>query len=248
MLFDLRGRGRRNTVKIVYISLAFLMGGGLVLFGIGGATSGGLVDAITGGSSSGDTGADRFKKQVTAAQAKLKTNPKDEAAWTTLIRAQVNIAGTGDQYDSATNQYTKAGKADLQDALDSWEKYLAIEPTNKAEKARVASRVVQAYAALEDLEGLVQAQEIVAEERNAVGPYAALAQYAYLAGQTRKGDLACQKAVELEDPDQREQLKGDCKSYKDQGPLTTSVTATPTAETTPAPAAKKPAKKAKGKK
>ena len=36
MLFDLRGRGRRRTVKVVYITLAFLMGGGLVLFGIGG--------------------------------------------------------------------------------------------------------------------------------------------------------------------------------------------------------------------
>ena len=34
MLFDLRGRGRRRTVKIVYITLALLMGGGLVLFGI----------------------------------------------------------------------------------------------------------------------------------------------------------------------------------------------------------------------
>ena len=30
MLFDLRGSGRRRVVKIVYITLAFLMGGGLV--------------------------------------------------------------------------------------------------------------------------------------------------------------------------------------------------------------------------
>ncbi len=47
MLFDLRGSGRRRTVKIVYITLAFLMGGGLVLFGIGGDVSGGLFDAFT---------------------------------------------------------------------------------------------------------------------------------------------------------------------------------------------------------
>ena len=46
MLFDLRGRGRRRTVQVIYLSLAILMGGGLVLFGIGGATSGGLIDAI----------------------------------------------------------------------------------------------------------------------------------------------------------------------------------------------------------
>src|ERR687890_339893 len=47
MLFDLRGAGRRTTVKVVYLTLAVLMGGGLVLFGIGGDVSGGLVDAIT---------------------------------------------------------------------------------------------------------------------------------------------------------------------------------------------------------
>ena len=71
MLFDLRGRGRRRTVKIVYVTLAFLMGGGLVLFGIGGggAVSGGLVDALTGGSGGGDTGTERFVKSERAAAA-----------------------------------------------------------------------------------------------------------------------------------------------------------------------------------
>jgi hypothetical protein len=65
MLFDLRGRGRRRTIKIVYITLALLMGGGLVLFGIGGggAMQGGLVDAITG-TSGGDVGAERFEQRV----------------------------------------------------------------------------------------------------------------------------------------------------------------------------------------
>jgi hypothetical protein len=232
MLFDLRGRGRQHTVKIVYITLAFLMGGGLVLFGIGGATNGGLVDAITGNGSGGDTGAERFEKQIKASQAKLAANRKDEAAWVTLIRAQVNLAGTGEQYESATNQYTEAGKADLRKATASWKAYLAIEPKNKDEQARVASRIVQAYAALDDLPGLVQAQEIVALNREAVGPYAALAQYAYLAGQTRKGDLASKKALSLEDPDQRNQLKGELDTYKQQAAQAAiaSVTPAPTAE------------------
>ncbi|MEA2124560.1 MAG: hypothetical protein QOI80_1342 [Solirubrobacteraceae bacterium] len=236
MLFDLRGRGRKNTVKIVYIALAFLMGGGLVLFGIGGATNGGLVDAITGNGSGGDVGADRFKKQIADAQAKLKVNRRDEAAWTTLIRAQVSLAGTGDQYNSATNQYNAAGKDDLRAATASWKAYEAIGPKKKDEEARVASRIVQAYAALEDLPGLVGAQEIVALNRNAVGPYAALAQYAYLAGQTRKGDLAAQKAISLEDPDQREQLKGDLESYKQQGAQAAVASVTP-APATPTPTA-----------
>jgi hypothetical protein len=64
MLFDLRGSGRRRTVKIVYVTLAFLMGGGLVLFGIGGggALSGGLVDAITE-SDGGGNGIDRVRNE-----------------------------------------------------------------------------------------------------------------------------------------------------------------------------------------
>ena len=56
MLFDLRGR-RRRAVQATYLMLALLMGGGLVLFGIGGDVSGGLVDAFkgTGGGGSGDS-------------------------------------------------------------------------------------------------------------------------------------------------------------------------------------------------
>jgi hypothetical protein len=53
MLFDLRSRGRRRTVQAVYLTLAILMGGGLVLFGVGAGNGiGGLLNAFTGNSSS----------------------------------------------------------------------------------------------------------------------------------------------------------------------------------------------------
>lgn len=217
MLFDLRGRGRRNTIKTIYVMLAFLMGGGLVLFGIGGATSGGLIDAITGSSGGADTGQKRFEKQEKDALARVRANPKDEAAWVTLIRAQVSLAGTGDRYDPQADTYNAAGKAALRKATASWTSYQAIEPKNREEEANLAKRIAQAYGALEDLPNLIGVQEIVAANRNAVGPYATLAKYAYAAGQTRKGDLASKKAISLEDPDQLEQLKGQLKGYKDQG-------------------------------
>ena len=41
MLFDLRGKGRRRAVRVIYIGLALLMGVGLVGFGIGGGFGGG---------------------------------------------------------------------------------------------------------------------------------------------------------------------------------------------------------------
>src|ERR671914_171088 len=52
MLFDLRGR-RRRAVQATYLTLAVLMGGGLVLFGIGGDVSGGLFDAFSDRSGGG---------------------------------------------------------------------------------------------------------------------------------------------------------------------------------------------------
>src|SRR3954463_13483204 len=137
MLFDLRGRGRKNTVRVIYILLAFLMGGGLVLFGIGGATNGGLVDAITGSGSSGDTGEKRFTKRETAALKALQANPKDEAASIELIRARISLAGVGDRYDANTNTYTKAGEAQLRKAVEAWNQYQATNPKQSDEQARV---------------------------------------------------------------------------------------------------------------
>src|ERR1700710_2650228 len=101
MLFDLRGRGRRRTVQVIYLSLAILMGGGLVLFGIGGATNGGLIDAIQGGSGS-TNGTDVFQKRVDAVQKRTLANPQDKAAWAQLAGLRFQLAGSGANYDQAT--------------------------------------------------------------------------------------------------------------------------------------------------
>src|SRR5918997_2092603 len=96
MLFDLRGSGRRRVVKIVYVTLALLMGGGLVLFGIGGsgALSGGLVDAITE-SEGGGGGDDRFRDEEAKATAAARANPDDPARWAAVARARFNLASSG---------------------------------------------------------------------------------------------------------------------------------------------------------
>jgi hypothetical protein len=216
MLFDLRGRGRRNTVKMIYVFLAILMGGGLVLFGIGGATSGGLVDAITGSSGGGDTSQKRFEKQEAAAEAKLKANPKDQAAYLDLVRARVHLAGTGDRFDANANTYTAAGKAQLRKAVTAWNQYEALNPKPSDQQARVASQMVQTFVSLNDLNGATGAQEIVAEARNTAGTYSQLAVLAYQAGQTRKGDLAGKKALSLTDKDLRSSLKSDLDQAKSQ--------------------------------
>ncbi len=82
MLFDLKGR-RRRVVQGTYLLLAILMGGGLVFFGIGGDVSGGLFDAFSDRSSSGNS---IVEDRIDENEEKLETNPNDEAALTDLIR------------------------------------------------------------------------------------------------------------------------------------------------------------------
>ena len=211
MLFDLRGAGRRRTVKVVYITLAFLMGGGLVLFGIGGDVSGGLVDAITE-RGTGDDGSDRFRKQEAAALKRTQANPEDAAAWAALARARFQLAGIGENFDPAKGTFTKAGTAKLTSAGEAWDRYLALEP--KKPDDRVASLMVQAFGALNQPEKAAQAQEVITEARPTASTFTQLAVFAYQAGQTRKGDLAKDKALELTEPDMREALKGQLEQAK----------------------------------
>jgi len=233
MLFDLRGSGRRRTVKIVYITLAFLMGGGLILFGIGGggALPGGLVDAIQQGGS-GDSGNDRFVTQEQQATAKARANPT-AANWAAVARARFNVANTGDNVDQSTGNYTDAGAAQLRAAGRAWDESVKLAG-KKAPDSRVASLMVQAYAGLGDLAKATAAQEIVANDRDSAGAYATLATLAYQANNTRLGDLAKGKALDLTEPDMRESLRGQLESARAQA-ASASGQATPT----PTPAAEK---------
>lgn len=215
MLFDLRSSGRRRTVKVVYITLAFLMGGGLVFFGIGGGggINGGLFDAFNG-NSGGASVDERFQQREQALVAKVRANPKDAAAYADLARVRVQMAGQGDQYNQTTNEYTDAGKAQLRKASAAWQRHLAL--AGDKPDPLVASVMVQAYASLNDIPNAVAAQEIVAEDRNSAGAYSTLAQLAWQAGQTRKGDLAAKRAVALTSKDQRAALKGQLDAAKQQ--------------------------------
>src|SRR5215213_1201470 len=213
MLFDLRSAGRQRTVKIVYVTLALLMGGGLVLFGIGGggALSGGLLDAITSSNNSGGNGgSDRFEQQEATATAKVRANPNDAAAWAVVARARFSVASSGDNFDGDANTFTASGRRELQAAARAWEKHVALAG-DKAD-SRVASLMVQVYAALNEPEKAVGAQEVIAEDRGSAGAYATLAILAYQAGQTRKGDLAKAKALDMTEPDMRENLRGQLES------------------------------------
>jgi hypothetical protein len=206
MLFDLRGRGRRRAVQAIYLSLAILMGGGLVLFGVGGATSGGLLDAFKADSGSTSV-SDVFQKRVDRAEAAVKARPADPRAWAELTRVRYQQAGTGDGFDQNNGVFTDKGKDDLRQTSAAWDKYVSL--TDKPDDT-IASLMVQAYgqAGLNEPDKAVSAMEIVLDRRQASGPlYVQLAALAYEAGQTRKAELASKKALQLTPKDDREQIK-----------------------------------------
>lgn len=217
MLFDLRGAGRRNTVRAIYLGLAILMGGGLVFFGVGGNVSGGLLNAVNqnGGSSSGTN---TFEKRVKKLEARVKANPKDAPAWADLARARYQQSSVGENYDQSTSSFTAKGKAQLREVEAAWDKYMALNPPRP--NADVANLMVQAFgpAGLAQLDKAVAAMEIVVDTRKpeTAALYGQLAQLAYVAGQSRKGDLSARKAIELAPKDQKAQLKQTLDSFKAQ--------------------------------
>jgi tetratricopeptide (TPR) repeat protein len=229
LLFDLRGAGRRRTVKFVYMALAFLMFAGFVGFSVGSNVSGGIIDAITQGSNSGsaDDTANRFRDRVQQLERQTRRNPKDAAAWAALARADFQLAGVGDNFDTAQNGYTASGKARLEQADRAWQKHVAL--AGKRPDDTVATIMVQVYSALGDAAKAVEAQEVVTEARPKATTFAQLAVYAYQAGQTRKGDLARDKALELTPKDQRATLKTQLDQARSQATAAAnpSPTATP---------------------
>jgi hypothetical protein len=229
MLFDLRGKGRRRTVRVIYLSLALLMGGGLVFFGVGGNVSGGLLNAFDSG---GGSVSNTFEKRVKRYEERVRKNPRDAAAWAELARARFQETSTGENYDQATSSFTEKGLAKLRQVEAAWDRYVALDPPKPNDD--VANLMVQAFgpSGLNDLDKAVGAMEIVVERRPpAAALYGQLAQLAYLAGQTRKGDLSAKKAVELAPKDQKQQLKQTLESVKTQA----AGKAAQGGQTTPAP-------------
>jgi hypothetical protein len=217
MLFDLRGRGRRRTIQVIYATLALLMGGGLVFFGIGGNTSGGLFDAFQ--SNSGVNADETLTKRLDQLEERTATNPRDAAAWAELTRVRVQTASSGENYDQATQTFTDKGKAELRRAAAAWQRYLALDPPKP--DANVANQMVRAYGpdGLANYAEAVRAMELVIDARGEQATpalYAQLAILAHGAKQERKSTLAQTKAIELAPKADRDQVKSQIELAKNQ--------------------------------
>ena len=239
MLFDLTSRGRRSAVKIIYTGLAILMGAGFILFGVGtGVGGGGIFDIFGNGGTSASSQISAAEKR---AHRETVQNPKDVQAWADLTRARYQ----GAEFDNTQRVFTDAGKLKLQTAAVAWGHYLALDPPKP--DPNVALMMANAYSetGLNQPADAASAMEIVAAARPSAATYWQLAQYAYIANETRKGQLAEAKAIALAPKSQKTLMRKQLANLRRQllqqqvqeAVQNGAATTTPTPK--PAPAKKK---------
>ncbi|MGC2372580.1 MAG: hypothetical protein WA484_01780 [Solirubrobacteraceae bacterium] len=215
MLFDLRARGRRRTVQVVYVSLALLFLIGFVGFGVGVGGGGGSspVEAIFGSKEGSNSSS--YTKQISAAEARTRKAPGEAAGWAVLADARLHQASGSEFYDEATQQFTSKGKEQLSKAADAWNRYLALSPSKP--DIKVAQDMLRAFGeeGLNQPAAAVQAiQLVIAAKPPTAALYGFLAKYAYQSKNTRVADLASKKAVSLTPAKDRKQVEAQLERLK----------------------------------
>jgi hypothetical protein len=215
VLFDLQSPGRRRVVRVVFGGLALIFAISFVFLGVG--TGGGgfsFSDLFGGGSSSSSTA---FDSDIEAAQAKLAVNPNDTVTLASLVRLQYSAANSNTESNGAP---TSDGVQHLREAADAWNKYVKASKGDISPSAAVyalntfdllarvdfsaarsdtdsAQALTDVNAAVDDWNSAAQAQQVLIEnqgEKATFNSFATLAQYRYLAGDTKGGDQAAAQA------------------------------------------------------
>jgi hypothetical protein len=212
MLFDLRGRGRRRTVRAIYLGLAALMGVGLVGFGIGGGFGGGGL--LTAASNNEGANSASFAAQITRYRKLTRQQPKNLAAWEGLTKALLHEAG-GEAYVTRSGEATSKGKELFKQASQAWTGYLALNPPKpSSELAQLMVSVYGEQGLNEPAKAVEVLQLVLAARPTSAALWASLAEYAYKAHEAPLGEQASTKAVSLAPAAQRARLKTELAQIK----------------------------------
>lgn len=197
MLFDLRGK-RRNLVKVVYATLAVLMGLSLFLV-IGGFN---IAELFQGNNASGEA-AEQFEERAERIEAKLAKSPEDPDLLVALTRAQIN---TGNSLvtieDNGQQVMTLDAVQEFEKASDTWTKYLKATDEPSVGLAllvaptmfRLAETAPSLQQARRNVTDAAEVQKLVAEQRPDVNSYSTLAYYLYFTGDFKAAEEAEEKA------------------------------------------------------
>jgi hypothetical protein len=200
MLFDLRGR-RRNVVKVVYATLAVLMGLSLFLV-IGGFN---IAELFNDSESAGDA-AKPYEEQAERIERKLKKDPQDPDLLIALTRAQVGAGRAQVEVDPNGSQtFTADAVQEYQKAYNSWSEYLKAVDKPEVGVALLMAPTLLQLAELsrsyEEASSRIQAasdaQRIVAEQRPSLNAWSTLAFYTYFTGDFAAAEKARAEAEKL---------------------------------------------------
>ena len=207
MLFDLQGK-RRRAVQATYLTLAVLMGGGLVLFGIGSDAQGGLFDFFTGGDATDQSANQVVEDQLADAEARLQEDPDDPAALAAVARTNIQLAtNTDDVARSQGELFAPEATPRLEAAADAWERYVEVERKNPDDALAFLMTQVYGPQGLDDPAQAVAAAQVVAEERRTPEAYLTVAQYASFGGDERELELAGRRALALAPKSEKKQVQ-----------------------------------------
>lgn len=205
MLFDLQGK-RRRLIQATYLTLAVLMGGGLVLFGIGSDVQGGLADIFT--SSNGSSASPALEDQLEDAEGRLEANPDDPQALADVARLNYNLATATDPEQRAAGAiFGPDAQPRLEAAADAYRRYLEVVPGQPDDALAFSMLQVYGEQGLNQPDLAADAAAVVAQERESTQFYLLLVQYAALAGDERQAELAGERAVDLAPRQQRRQVE-----------------------------------------
>jgi hypothetical protein len=212
VLFDLQSPRRRRIIRVTFGGLALIFALSFVFLGVG-TGGGGFSLSDLFGSGGGGSSSTAFDDDINAAQQKLQVNPNDTVALANLVQLQYSAANANTQTNGAP---TSDGEQHLQEAADAWNKYVKLSKGDPSAstavyalntfdllarlnfaKARTdtttADALTDVTAAVDSWKTAAQAQQVlIADQPNKVNAnsYANLAQYLYLAGDTKGGDAA----------------------------------------------------------
>ena len=212
MLFDLRGRGRRRTVKVIYIGLAVLIGIGLVGFGVGGGLGGGGIFSAASNNEGG--GGASFSSKIKKYEKLTTKHPTNAAYWEELAKNLLHEAGNEGYVNASTGAPTSKGKELYRRASEAWVSYLNLNPPNPNPELAQLVYVIYSEDGLNEPAKAVQALNYVVEKRPTASYYAQLAEFAYKAKNERLGDLAAAKAVSLAPANERTRVKDELEEVK----------------------------------
>jgi hypothetical protein len=215
VLFDLQTPRRRRVVRVVFGGLALIFAISFVFLGVGTGGSGfSFSDLFGGGGGSSSTA---FDSDIKAAETQVAANPNNTVALGKLVQLHYSAANSNTDSNGAP---TSDGIQHLREAADAWNKYVKATGGNLSPSVAVyalnvfdllarvdfsqarsdtsaAEALTDINAAIDDWKSAAQAvQARIDKQPNAVNSntYLTLAQYLYLAGDTKGGDQATAKA------------------------------------------------------